>query len=104
VAQKQSVALLNTAKARAEGMPDAPDQGDGIDPRLKNMQAAADVQDTLASARHKNAQADRADMETFIAPHQAEHDATMDHLEHNQTIQRDRQAYERQMVQSKEPV
>lgn len=102
VAQKQSVALLNTAKARAEGMPDAPDQGDGIDPRLKNMQAAADVQDTLASARHKNAQADRADMETFIAPHQAEHDAAMDRANLEQGA-RDKAEDRRIAARNKEP-
>lgn len=100
VDETKSRALLNTAKARSEGMPDAPEQGDGINPAIKNAQAYADVQDTLASARHKNAQADRTDMETFIAPRQAAHDATMDHLEHNQTVQRDKQAYERQLAQT----
>lgn len=78
VDETKSKTLLNTAKARSEGLPNMPDQGDGIDPRIKNMQAYADVQNTFASARHKNAQADRTDVETMIAPHQAMHDASMD--------------------------
>jgi hypothetical protein len=97
VGVKKSTAMLNVARARAEGMPDQQEQGDGIDPRLKNMQAAADVQDTMASARHKNAQATKMSTETVLAPRQAYHDETMDHGNMVAQIERDKQAYKKQL-------
>jgi hypothetical protein len=103
VRKTDSETARNLADARSKGMPEIVGQGDGIDPRLKNLKVAAEIDSEQASARHKNSQAAKNDMETFIAPHQAAHDATLDHLEHNQSIQRDRQAYEKQLAQTREP-
>lgn len=87
VDETKSKAALNMAKVHDLGMPDQqkPDKSDGIDPRLKNMEVAANVQDKLASARHKDAQANRANMETVLAPHQASHDARMDEANFHQS-------------------
>jgi len=81
VDETKSKTIKNLADAHASGQPDAPemgDQGDGIDPRIKNMKALAEVDSEHANARHKNAQADKATMDTMLAPQQAAHNAIMD--------------------------
>lgn len=65
----QSRAMLNMAKAREAGMPDAGGQGEPQMPmQVQVSQAAADIQETLASARLKDAQAGKATIETMLAP------------------------------------
>jgi hypothetical protein len=80
VDKTKSETMLNIAKARSEGIPDMPqgEQGDGIDPRLKNMKAAAEIESEQASARHKNAQAAKTTIDAMLAPHQVAHDVVMD--------------------------
>lgn len=70
VEETRSKTMLNVAKARSEGMPDAP-AGPGEPPLPMDVQvsqAAADIQETLASADLKRAQAGKATIETMLAP------------------------------------
>lgn len=80
----KSETVKNLADARASQMLDAPDQGDGIHPDLKNMQAMAEFVSKQADARHKNAQAEKATMETALMPQQAAHQAALDRAQFEQ--------------------
>lgn len=68
VAETESKAALNMAKARDVGMPDGQPQGFELPPELQNAQALADIDDKHASAQHKRAQAFHITREAELAP------------------------------------
>jgi hypothetical protein len=79
VKEVESKAVLNLAKAKAEGMPDqaAPMQQEPeeIPMEVQIMQAIAEVIDKRASANQKNAAARKLDTEAMLAPAKARHEA-----------------------------
>ncbi|RTL52904.1 MAG: hypothetical protein EKK40_07080 [Bradyrhizobiaceae bacterium] len=78
VDETNSRAALNMAKVRDLGTPEQPNQGDGVHPDLKNMKAAADIEDTRAGAAQKAANARKTNIEAALVPAQAAHDALID--------------------------
>jgi hypothetical protein len=95
VEEVKSKAVLNIAKAHAEGMPDqaAPMQQEPeeIPMEVQIMQAIAEIIDKKASANQKNAAARKLEMEAMLAPAKAEHEASLAEANFHQGIQ-DRQA------------
>lgn len=69
-----SRAMLNVAKARSEGMPDAPAQPQQqefeLPPEIQIGQAVAEIMETRASAADKEASANKKRVETALAPRQ----------------------------------
>lgn len=74
----QSETMLNVARARSEGTPDAPGEPE-LPPQIRAAQAIADIRDTEASAEHKRAQAAHLDAKTALAPVQFVHDVVASH-------------------------
>ena len=77
VGETQSKTMLNTAKAQAEG------QGPGaqefqLPPQLHIAKAVADINETNATATHKQALANKSNTDAAIAPQFAAHDMMMD--------------------------
>lgn len=69
VAETESKAALNIAKAREAGAPQATGQQEyQLPPELQNLQAAAEIDDKAASAQHKRAQAYQITREADMAP------------------------------------
>jgi hypothetical protein len=69
VAETESKAALNVARAQEIGMPDAVQPQDyQLPPELQNMQALAEIEDKRAGARHKDAQAYHLTQEAELAP------------------------------------
>ncbi|WP_204335909.1 hypothetical protein, partial [Klebsiella pneumoniae] len=63
--------MLNVAKARTEGVPDAPQQKDfELPPEIQIAQAVADIHETLAGTQDKLAKARKTDTEAMLAPRQ----------------------------------
>jgi hypothetical protein len=77
-AKTHSEAMLNVARAHAEGQPDAPAQQQAQEPELPMQiqiaQAAADIRETTASAAQKEAAARKLDAERIMAPMSFMHD------------------------------
>lgn len=77
VAETESKAALNMAKAREAGMPDAPGQPEQQEP-FAAEKAAAEIEKLLAGAAQSNAAAYKATVEADLAPinaaHQRRHD------------------------------
>lgn len=75
--ETQSRTMLNMAKARAEGIPDAApmQQEYEVPPDLQNMQAMADIAETRASTLEKLAKADKTRTESAMMPRQMVMDA-----------------------------
>ena len=82
VKETASKTELNHAKAmelmQPEQMQPGKPQKYEPPPHIQDAQAIAKVDDTLASAEHKRAQAHHISTQATLAPHQAAHDATMD--------------------------
>ncbi len=95
VKETESKALLNTAKAHAEGMPDqaAPQQPqeEELPLEVRIAQAVAEIMDKKASANQKNAAANKLETEATLAPAKAEHEASLAAANFHQGIE-DRQA------------
>jgi hypothetical protein len=69
VAETESKAALNIARAQEIGMPDAVQRQEyQLPPELQNMQALAEIEDKRAGARHKDAQAYHLTQEAELAP------------------------------------
>ncbi|ANW00678.1 hypothetical protein [Bradyrhizobium icense] len=81
VAETESKAALNMAKAREAGMPDqaAPMQPpeQEIPMEVQIQQAIAEIMERHASAKQKNAAAHKTMVEADLAPAKAEHDASL---------------------------
>lgn len=93
VQERQSKAALNIAKAREAGMPEmgqpaAPEKYE-LPPEIQNAQALADIADTEAAARQKDAAAMKARTEAMLAPAKAAHEASLARADFEQGI-RDR--------------
>ena len=95
VKEVESKAVLNLAKAQAEGMPDqaAPMQQESeeIPMEVQIMQAIAEVLDKRAGANQKNAAARKLEIEAMLAPAKAEHEAGLAEANFSQGI-KDREA------------
>ncbi len=80
VKESESKSILNLAKAHEAGEPEMQqgEKSDGIDPGLKNLKLAAEIDTERAKAKHTNAQAAKTTMDAVLAPQQAEHQARMD--------------------------
>lgn len=77
VEETKSKVQLNYAKAQSEGMP----QGSGspqLPPEIHVAQAIADINETNATATHKQALANKSNTDAALAPKWAAHDAMMD--------------------------
>ena len=79
VGETQSKTTLNMAKAQQAGMP----QGQGsqefqLPPQLHIAKAVADINETQATATHKQALANKSNMDAALMPRVAAHDAAMD--------------------------
>lgn len=81
VAETESKAMLNMANAQKAGMPEpgaAPQQQDyELPPEIQNAQALAEIEETQAAARQKNAAAHKTTVEAHLAPAKAEHEADL---------------------------
>lgn len=100
VKEKESKAVLNMASAQKALTPDAaqPDQGDGIPPEVKTLQAIADVNETNASAVHKRAQAAHISTQAMLAPVELAHDTAHKIADRDQRAEQAKQAAKRQAV------
>jgi len=82
VAETESKAALNIAKAHEAGMPDQaqqPQQGQYEAPaELQNAKIVAEIEKLLSEARKSDATTAKTHMETSLAPMQAVHQASMD--------------------------
>jgi hypothetical protein len=76
VDETQSKTALNMAKAQSEGMPQGADSSQ-LPPQLHIAKAVADINETNATATHKQALANKLQTESRLAPHVAAHDAAM---------------------------
>jgi hypothetical protein len=82
VGETQSKTQLNMAKAQSEGMPQGQAQQDPQLPIQVHMaKAVADINETNATATHKQALANKLQTESRLAPHVAAHDAAMQRAE-----------------------
>lgn len=95
VAERQSKAALNMANAQVAGMPDAqapqkPEKYE-LPPELQNAQALAELADTQAATKQKNAAAFKTTVEASLAPAKAEHETSLARANFEQGI-RDREA------------
>jgi hypothetical protein len=77
VDETQSKTQLNLAKAQSEGMPQGSDSPQ-LPPQLHIAKAVADVNETNATAAHKQALANKSNTDAAIAPQFAAHDMMMD--------------------------
>lgn len=95
VKEVESKAMLNMAKAQAEGVPDqaAPQQPqeEELPLEIRIAQAVAEIMDKKAAANQKNAAARKLETETMLAPAKAEHEAGLAEANFAQGI-RDRDA------------
>lgn len=91
VAETESKAALNMAKAHEAGMPDqqAPQQQGEYEPppELQNAKLVAEIEKLLSEARKSDATTAKTHMETSLAPMQAAHQASMDRDNFRQGIQ-----------------
>lgn len=91
VAETESKAALNMAKAHEAGMPDqqAPQQQSEYEPppELQNAKLVAEIEKLLSEARKSDATTAKTHMETSLAPMQAAHQASMDRDNFRQGIQ-----------------
>ena len=91
VAETESKAALNMAKAHEAGMPDqqAPQQQGEYEPppELQNAKIVAEIEKLLSEARKSDATTAKTEMETSLAPMQAAHQASMDRDNFRQGIQ-----------------
>lgn len=82
VAETESKAALNMAKAHEAGMPDqvSPQQHGEYEapPELQNAKLVAEIEKLLSEARKSDATTAKTHMETSLAPMQAAHQASMD--------------------------
>ena len=82
VAETESKAMLNVAKAQKEGMPDqgAPQQPQEYEapPELQNAKLVAEIEKLLSDARKNDATTEKTQTEAMLAPAQAAHSARMD--------------------------
>lgn len=82
VAETESKAALNMAKAHEAGMPDqaAPQQQGEYEapPELQNAKLVAEIEKLLSDARKNDAATHKAETEAMLAPMQAAHSARMD--------------------------
>jgi len=82
VDETKSKTALNMANAQQAMTPDVPQPGKPekfeLPPELQMAQAAADINDTNASAQHKRSQAFKTDMDTSLAPQHAAHKRELD--------------------------
>lgn len=99
--ETKSRAILNYARAQEIGSGSEPDADDSVPPQLKIAKAAADVENTTASARKSHAQANKLNMETALAPHVAAHEAAMGVADFEQSA-RDK-AEDRRMAADRAP-
>jgi hypothetical protein len=94
VGETQSKTQLNMAKAQSEGMPQGHAPGKfELPPEYQMAKASADIQNTQASAAHKQAQAYKANTDAELAPKWAVHDAMMERAQfvqdaHNTAVDR----------------
>jgi hypothetical protein len=93
VGETKSKTQLNMAKAQAEGMPQGSAQAPQLPPELQIGKAVADIENTRASAQHKQAQAYKAKTDADLAPQWAVHDAMMERAQfaqdaHNTAVDR----------------
>lgn len=91
VAETESKAALNIAKAQEAGMPDQaqqPQQGQYEAPaELQNAKIVAEIEKLLSEARKSDATTAKTEMETSLAPMQAAHQASMDRDNFRQGVQ-----------------
>jgi hypothetical protein len=91
VAETESKAALNIAKAREAGMPDQAQQTQQdqyeAPAELQNAKIVAEIEKLLAGAHDSRAKAAKTEMETSLAPMQAAHQASMDRDNFRQGIQ-----------------
>lgn len=91
VAETESKAALNIAKAHEAGMPDQaqqPQQGQYEAPaELQNAKIVAEIEKLLSEARKSDATTAKTEMETSLAPMQAAHQASMDRDNFRQGVQ-----------------
>lgn len=82
VAETESRAMLNVAKAHREGMPEqgAPQQPQEYEPppELQNAKLVAEIEKLLSDKRKNDATAQKTETEAMLAPMQAAHSARMD--------------------------
>ena len=78
VGETQSKTALNMAKAQSEGMPQGTTTETQLPPELHIAKAVADVNETNATAAHKQALANKSNTDAAIAPQFAAHDMMMD--------------------------
>jgi len=82
VAETESRAMLNVAKAHKEGMPEqgAPQQQQEYEPppELQNAKLVAEIEKLLSDKRKNDATAQKTETEAMLAPMQAAHSARMD--------------------------
>lgn len=82
VAETESRAMLNVAKAHKEGMPEqgAPQQPQEYEPppELQNAKLVAEIEKLLSDKRKNDATAQKTETEAMLAPMQAAHSARMD--------------------------
>ncbi|MDQ5961074.1 MAG: hypothetical protein QG592_2157 [Pseudomonadota bacterium] len=91
VAETESKAALNIAKAHEAGMPDQaqqPQQGQYEAPaELQNAKIVAEIEKLLSEARKSDATTAKTEMETSLAPMQAAHQVSMDRDNFRQGVQ-----------------
>ncbi len=91
VAETESKAALNIAKAHEAGMPDQTQQAQQdqyeAPAELQNAKIVAEIEKLLAGAHDSRAKAAKTEMETSLAPMQAAHQASMDRDNFRQGIQ-----------------
>lgn len=82
VAETESRAMLNVAKAHKEGMPEqgSPQQPQEYEPppELQNAKLVAEIEKLLSDKRKNDAAAQKTETEAMLAPMQAAHSARMD--------------------------
>lgn len=82
VKKTESETVLNLAKARETGMPEAPQQ-DGLPPQIEAAKTLAETDALHAKADHTRAQALKTMQETALAPHQFAHQVKSDMARQN---------------------
>jgi hypothetical protein len=94
VGKTQSETQLNMARAQSEGMPQGAAPGKfELPPQIQIAKAAADIDETNATAQHKRATAYKAQTDAELAPKWAVHDAMMERAQfvqdaHNTAVDR----------------
>jgi hypothetical protein len=108
VDETKSKTMLNVAKAHEAGQPDmgaAPKQDKyELPPEIQNAQALADLADTHAAARQKDAAAHKTLTDAMLAPAKAEHEASLARANFQQGIvdrEADRKIAAKQKAQPK---